>query len=138
MQFRQRRHTDLPLNLTPLIDIVFLLLIFFVLTAQFIEPSQLNLSLPTADGVTYEQQDSITISIYKDGSVEINNELLSQPTIAMLSDKIKNITHNNATPVTIYADAIAPYQAVINVLDVLNQLQFNTLTLATQRNQHNT
>ena len=130
----KRRKEDLQLNLTPLIDVVFLLLIFFMVSTSFKKETKISLDLPEANGETLEQEKQLVeVSINKAGDIFINGEgLINKQTETIKSAILQSSTDTN-TPVVIHADADAPYQAVITVMDAAGQVGFNNLTLATQQ-----
>ncbi|MCW8858031.1 MAG: biopolymer transporter ExbD [Kangiella sp.] len=132
--WRNKKKEELQLNLTPLIDVVFLLLIFFMVSTSFKKESKISLDLPEANGEVAEKlPESIEISINKDGEVFVNGEGLINRQLETIKDAIKQVANDPATPLVINADAQAPYQAVISVMDAAGQVGFNNLTLATQQ-----
>ena len=125
----KKKKEDLQLNLTPLIDVVFLLLIFFMVSTSFKKETKISLELPEANGEALEQENqAIEISINKVGEIFINGEGLINKQL----DTIKSAS-DNTVPVVINADAQAPYQSVISVMDAAGQIGFSNLTLATQQ-----
>ncbi|ACV26789.1 ExbD/TolR family protein [Kangiella koreensis] len=132
--WRNKKKEELQLNLTPLIDVVFLLLIFFMISTSFKKETKITLDLPEANGEMAEKlPESIEISINKDGEVFVNGEGLINRQLATIKDAIKQVASDPATPLVINADAQAPYQAVVSVMDAAGQVGFNNLTLATQQ-----
>jgi len=78
MQFEGRRRTSNVPNLTPLIDIVFLLLVFFMLTSHFVRDEVLNIDLPEADsGVALDEPQQIEVIINDLGEYSINKQIVS-------------------------------------------------------------
>ncbi len=77
MGYKRPRHSNVVLNLTPLIDIVFLLLVFFMLTAHFVEDQALVVDLPDADNApaAAEHEEIVTVIIGAQGEILINNQL---------------------------------------------------------------
>ena len=139
MKFRRQRSEDVGVNLTPLIDVVFLLLIFFMVSTSFKKESKISLDLPEANGEIAEKlPESIEISINKDGEVFVNGEGLINRQLETIKDAITQVANDPSTPLVINADAQAPYQAVISVMDAAGQVGFNNLTLATQQPKSDT
>ncbi|AUD78894.1 biopolymer transporter ExbD [Kangiella profundi] len=137
--WQNKKKEDLQLNLTPLIDVVFLLLIFFMVSTSFKKESKISLDLPEANGEIAEKlPESIEISINKDGEVFVNGEGLINRQLETIKDAIKQVANDPSTPLVINADAQAPYQAVISVMDAAGQVGFNNLTLATQQPKSDT
>lgn len=133
MQFRRQRREDLGINLTPLIDVVFLLLIFFMVSTTFIEETELEINLPqAANGVVNEQVDPINIVIGANGALQLNGALLEDTSRSHLSGALRQLAGNNfSRPLTISADANARHQSVVMVMDVAAELGFNKLGIAT-------
>lgn len=137
--WQNKKKEELQLNLTPLIDVVFLLLIFFMVSTSFKKESKISLDLPEANGEIAEKlPESIEISINKDGEVFVNGEGLINRQLETIKDAIKQVANDPTTPLVINADAQAPYQAVISVMDAAGQVGFNNLTLATQQPKSDT
>lgn len=137
--WQNKKKEELQLNLTPLIDVVFLLLIFFMVSTSFKKESKISLDLPEANGEIAEKfPESIEISINKDGEVFVNGEGLINRQLETIKDAITQVANDPSTPLVINADAQAPYQAVISVMDAAGQVGFNNLTLATQQPKSDT
>jgi len=92
MQFEGRRRTSHIPNLTPLIDIVFLLLIFFMLTSHFVRDEVINIDLPEADsGEALDEPQQVEVVINETGEFSIDNQLISLDKLqGVLEDKLKN------------------------------------------------
>lgn len=137
--WQNKKKEELQLNLTPLIDVVFLLLIFFMVSTSFKKESKISLDLPEANGEIAEKlPESIEISINKDGEVFVNGEGLINRQLETIKDAITQVANDPSTLLVINADAQAPYQAVISVMDAAGQVGFNNLTLATQQPKSDT
>ena len=132
MNFRQLRRPEVSINLTPLIDVVFLLLIFFMISASFSEMTQLVVELPEAEGVAEATDTALMLSIDATGSMTLNGEPVSSDP-QRLSEAIRqHIRGNTDIPVTLSADAMTPHQYVITAMDVAAQLRLTRLTIATE------
>ena len=92
MQFEGRRRTSHIPNLTPLIDIVFLLLIFFMLTSHFVRDEVINIDLPEADsGEALDEPQQVEVVINEAGEFSIDNQIISLDKLqGVLEDKLKN------------------------------------------------
>ncbi len=136
MNFRSRRPEDPDLNITPLIDVVFLLLIFFMVTTTFEHESEIDITLPEASSEQVDPPDNtIDISIDERGRVFINENGLvnNQPaTIRQALKKAVADSDNRNPPVLINADAETTHQAVIKVMDAARQLGLRKVTFATR------
>jgi biopolymer transport protein ExbD len=132
--FYRRQKDELTLNLTPLIDVVFLLLIFFMVSTSFSRESQLALSLPNAEGQQAEtDHDLIEISIDANGVYFVNGTGLVDNTKETLVRALVKLSAADKTkPIVISADAKANYQAAITAMDAAGIAGFSNLSLATR------
>ncbi|WP_223670728.1 ExbD/TolR family protein [Kangiella shandongensis] len=130
----KKKKEDIQINLTPLIDVVFLLLIFFMVSTSFKKETKVSLELPEASGEMMDSKPSaIDVRITKAGEVYINGKGLVNRNVDTIKQAIKESSTDTQTPVIISADAAAPYQSVITVMDAAGQAGFNNLTLPTQK-----
>ncbi len=135
MFFRAKKQ-EISVNLTPLIDVVFLLLIFFMVSTSFTRETQIKLDLPEASVEPLESKvDSLEISIDKEGRYFINGKGVVNTSIETLKKAISILLEKNPqTSVIISADANTPYQSVVTAMDATSQLGITNLKMATQRN----
>ncbi len=135
MQFRRQRGEEVHVNLTPLIDVVFLLLIFFMVSTTFQKESHISLNLPEADGETVAAEiKQIEIVISAQGEYAVNNKSLANNQPDTLRRAIKEMAAGeNDLPVIISADAVAPHQAVITAMEAAGKLGFTRLSITTRR-----
>lgn len=135
MNFRRQKPEEATVNLTPLIDVVFLLLIFFMVSTTFTRETQLKLDLPqAASGEQVEDTDiqQIELVISADGEVAINDKALLAPSAETLKTALRRESGGDITlPVIITADAQTPHQSVIMAMDAAGQLGFTRLRLTT-------
>lgn len=136
MFFRQKKQ-EITVNLTPLIDVVFLLLIFFMVSTSFTRETQIKLELPKASVEPLDTKpETLEISIDKEGRYFVNGKGLVNQSLGTLKAAIKpSIEANKDTPVIISADANTPYQSVVTAMDATSQLGVVNLQMATQRNE---
>ena len=138
MQFRRQKRQQDGINLTPLIDVVFLLLIFFMVSTTFTRETRLEVNLPEADGYsTSEELDNvIEILIDKEGSYAINGNLLVNRKIDTIISALQQASgSDNSMPIILTADANAPHRSVVTVMDAAGQLGFTKLNIATQEHR---
>ena len=134
----QPGETDEPeVNLTPLIDVVFLLLIFFMVSTTFEHQSRIKIDLPEATAVpTKPEDESLEIIIDAQGRYFIDSEQVVNTTPKTLKTAIsKAVGERDGLAVTIRADANTPHQAVVTALDVSSQLGLTRISLATSKTQ---
>lgn len=135
MNFRRIHREEVSVNLTPLIDVVFLLLIFFMVSTTFTRETQLKLDLPesaSGDPVENRNLEQIEVLISAAGEVMINGKALINPGLDTLQTALQRESGGNkALPVVITADATTPHQSVITVMDAAGQQGFSRLRLTT-------
>lgn len=123
------------INLTPLIDVVFLLLIFFMVSTTFEHQSRIRIDLPEASAEPVSQeQESLEIIIDMQGRYFIGDQQVVNSKPATLRRAIRREIEDASMPtVVIRADAKTPHQAVITALDVASQLGLTHISLATSK-----
>ena len=133
MNFPRPQSEEIAINLTPLIDVVFLLLIFFMVSTTFTKETQLKVDLPQATTDQVAQVDMLEIIIKADGSFAVNDKALvnAQPK-TLRAALLKESEGDLATPLKVSADASTPHQAVITAMDVAANLGFSQLSLTTR------
>ncbi|WP_251359873.1 biopolymer transporter ExbD [Kangiella sp. TOML190] len=130
----KKRKEELQINLTPLIDVVFLLLIFFMVSTSFKKETKISLDLPQASGEVLEAKpESLEINVTQQGDVFVNGQTVINRQLVSIKEAIASVSSDPNIQVIISADAQAPYQAVISVMDAAGQLGYSNLTLATQQ-----
>ena len=137
MQFRRQKLIDEGVNLTPLIDIVFLLLIFFMVSATFTKETHLAIDIPEAsiDPQTVKE-DTIEIVIQASGEYAIDGQALinkQRQTLHKALDQVASDNHKKELLIT--ADANASHQAVVTVMDVAGKIGFQSLRITTREPQ---
>ncbi len=134
MKFRRQSTNNDEVNLTPLIDVVFLLLIFFMVSTSFTKETHLKVDLPQANGQpSSELPEQIEILIAVDGSYAVNGRSLVNSKVDTLKTALEKIANgNHKMPLIITADAKATHQSVVQVMDVAGQLGFVNLRMTTR------
>jgi len=134
MKLSVRPRTQPEVNLTSLIDVVLLLLIFFMVSTSFVKQSQIELRLPEADSppITEETADSIDIMITEAGTYFVNGRELINTRPETIRNALQKVSGgNNQLPLTISADANAKHQYVVTAMDVAGRLGFTQINIAT-------
>lgn len=133
MRFRRTRSEEVSVNLTPLIDVVFLLLIFFMVTTTFTRETQLQIDLPQSQSQqASEPVIPIEVLVDRSGGYAINDQVLIKSDIDSLKQALSQLGLDNTTPIVITADAQAPHQAFITALDAVGQSGFSRVSITTQ------
>jgi len=134
MRLNLRPRAQPEVNLTSLIDVVFLLLIFFMVSTSFVKQSQINISLPQAESTvtTEEPPESIDIMITATGTYLINGRELINSRAETIRNALQKVSAGkNDLPMTISADANAKHQHVVTAMDVAGRLGFTQISIAT-------
>ncbi len=133
MNLRPRSRDEPDINLTPLIDVVFLLLIFFMVTTTFLKEAGLKVDLPqaTAEPASQEQQ-RLELAIDTQGRYAVNDRVLDDANPETLRKALLAYAGDRRDlPFIIRADALTPHQAVVTAMDVAARLGFERLAIAT-------
>ena len=130
MKFLRKKNSEISLEVTPLIDIVFLLLIFFILNSQFEKLTSLELNLPK---VNSEQLDEINgknlvIEFTAIEEIILNGQKLSEITFNSLNNYIKE-NFSQFSSAVISADSNTKYKYLVTIMDVLNKNNFETVEI---------
>ena len=130
MHQARRGSSDVEVNLTPLIDVVFLLLIFFMISTQFRAAAELELNLPTASAVRVGgDAESIVVTVTRSGQYAVNQVKLPVSTEAGLVTALRDIEDLSRRGVSLEADAEATHQSVVYVLSALSKLSVEQVTI---------
>jgi len=135
VKFRRKPRENVEINLASLIDVVFILLLFFVVTTTFTRETQLKVDLPeAASGTPPEQTElkQLEVLIAVDGSYSLNGQqLLKNDLDSLMAALQKESEGDNSLPLTISADGKTPHQAVITAMDAAGKLGFSHLRITT-------
>ena len=134
MNFKRQRKESLAVNLTPLIDVVFLLLIFFMVSTSFTDLSELVVNLPEAEG-EQRQAESRGLEIV----ITANEEMFLNGTPFPADDKnlrlilVEKAGSRRDIPISSIADADTRHAMVVMSMDTVSQLGFKQLSISTQK-----
>ena len=134
MKLNLRPRTQPEVNLTSLIDVVLLLLIFFMVSTSFVKQSQIAIRLPEADSasIVEEPPERIDIMITETGIYLVNNRELINNRPETIRNALQKVSAgDNSLPLTISADANAKHQHVVTAMDVAGRLGFTQISIAT-------
>ncbi len=141
MDFSRKKRPPLEITLTPMIDVVFLLLIFFMVTTTFNQQSELKIKLPETKGDEAKkdnQKKMIVLTINADGIYFISGQdglprqLINQKPATLKKALLQASGDSKRIPFVINADGQATHQSVVTVLDIASQLKFSRITFATK------
>lgn len=133
MNFRKNPPPEPQVDLTSLIDVVFLLLIFFMVATQFKNHSSVKIALPeAASEQPAETAPVIEVWVDAQGHYEVNQQLLATQDRNALTTALQAMSKPASTALVIHADGHAPYQAVLTVMDVAQGLGLSNIRFITQ------
>jgi len=135
VKFRRKPRENVEINLASLIDVVFILLLFFVVTTTFTRETQLKVDLPEAvSGTPPETVEPKQLEVLIDagGSYSLNGQaLISSDLDSLMRALQKESGGDNSLPLVISADGKTPHQAVITAMDAAGKLGFARLRITT-------
>jgi biopolymer transport protein ExbD len=134
MNLRPRPKEDPELSMTPLIDVVLLLLIFFMVSTTFVQESRIKIQLPQAgtEPAPEQKRDPIEIAVTASGEFRVDGMTLLNTSPTTLSAAVAKIAgERRDLPITIRADARATHQSVVTAMDVVGRLGFRAINIAT-------
>ena len=134
MNLRVRPRAEPEVNLTSLIDVVLLLLIFFMVSTSFVKQSQITIRLPEAEStsIVEEKPNQLDIMITEQGTYLVNGRELINNRPETIRNALQKLSGGNTNlPLTISADANARHQPVVTAMDVAGKLGFVKINIAT-------
>ena len=134
MKLRERsRWEDPELNLISLVDVVLMLLVFFIMTTHFVENTSLAVELPNAGApLSYTKLDGIEVTVDAEGHYYVNQKPVADTTAATLRDALLAVAgERRDQPIVLRADARSTHQSVVTVMDVAGALGFAQLQILT-------
>lgn len=134
MKLNLRVKAEPEVNMTSLIDVVLLLLIFFMVSTSFVKQSQISIRLPEADSaaIVEEVPEQVDIMITEQGTYLVNNRELVNSRPETIRNALQNVSGGDSNlPLTISADANARHQHVVTAMDVAGKLGFTRISIAT-------
>ena len=131
---KKAKKRNLTINITPLIDVIFLLLIFFMVSSTFVEQPGIELSLPQAKTSSMKRAEETIITLDKDGTIYFNADKIDK---TQLYNKLAELQlKKDKKPLVLQADENVAYKTVVFVMDTARELGFSDiLALTTQTEQ---
>lgn len=135
MNLMRTQREEVDVNLTPLIDVVFLLLIFFMVTTTFTHETQIKIDLPVADNEQQEMiQEKVDIVIDVQGKIFVNERQVINSELKTVMRAIeKAVGPDRKLPFVINADKNSAYQSFVTVMNAATKLGFTNITMATKQ-----
>lgn len=133
MKFPRQRSEDPELNLTSLIDVVFMLLIFFVVSTTFQRETELSVELPEANGKPMQTETRVVeVSIDSEGRYYVNRQEVESTGIESLKATMLQAANGASRPqIILSADRKTPHESVVRAMDAAGQLGFVHISIAT-------
>ena len=139
MKFQRKKREKVDITLISMIDVLFVLLLFFMVSTTFNRHTEVKIKLPEADGAEAEQYPKIvTLTIdaegtyYLTGDDGLPHELVNQQLETLKQELMKLAAHAKDQPFIINADGKSPHQAVITALEAAGDAGFNHITFSAQ------
>ena len=135
MNLRRSRSEEPDVNLTPLIDVVFILLLFFMVSTTFQRESEINIELPEASAEPVEEREEmLELVIDAEEHYFIDEQQVVNTELETLKQAIqKFLGERSEIPVVIRADRMTPYESVVRAMDATAQLGLVQMSLATSQ-----
>lgn len=134
MNLKPRRTDEPELNLTSLIDVVLLLIVFFMLSSTFVQEGRLRVRLPEARDVPVQRpaKEALVVTVTQGGGYRVNErDLVNASADTLRAALLKVAGDERGVPVTLRADGRATHQSVVTAMDVLGKLGFAEINIAT-------
>jgi len=138
VKLRKRSRQDDYINVVPFIDILLVLLIFFMVSSRFTHNAELKLDLPSAEETAGQQRqpDTVELAVHEDGSYSVNDQSMIDSKPETLRKGLHEVAGDRTDiPLILSADAKATHQAVVTAMDVAGQLGFSKLSITTRRDE---
>ena len=129
MQIRERKRKRPGINITSLIDVMFLLLIFFMVSTTFAEHPGIELKLPTASTAEPSKLEQLTLAIDKTGRMFLNDKPIEE---VKLRDRLKTASAKPDAVLVLRADKDVPYGYVIHAMDISRQCGIRRIVSLTE------
>jgi biopolymer transport protein ExbD len=130
VQFRRKSRGEVSINMAPLIDVIFLLVIFFAVSTTFLETSGLSLELPTSSSTAHREADDVTVFLSADGRLEFEGEEIEFGT---LTDRLRTALEGRERKIVILrADTHTEHGEVVELMDLIRAAGAESLTVATR------
>jgi biopolymer transport protein ExbD len=133
VNLKPRRREEPEINVVPLIDVVLLLVVFFMLSSRFMDEGRVRVQLPHASApIATPQAEPVVVTVTKQGGYRVNErELINSSPETLRAALVKTAGEDRKQRVTVRADGQATHQSVVTALDVLGKMGFAEVNMAT-------
>jgi len=138
VNLRPRRVEDPEINLVSLIDVVLMMVVFFMLSSSLVDEGRIRIRLPQASSVPASRPhaEALVIAVTQQGSYRVNDrELINASPETLRAALLKAVGNDRSMRVTLRADGRATHQSVVTAMDVLARLGFAEISIATVKEE---
>ena len=138
MNLKPRKHEEPEINVVSLIDVVLLLVVFFMLSSRFTDEGRLRVHLPQASDVPTQKPaaEPLVVTVTQQGTYRVNeHELINSSPETLRAALVKEAGTNRSIRVTLRADGRAMHQSVVTAMDILGRLGFVEINVATVKDE---
>lgn len=134
MKFRRQQRAQSGIDITPLIDVVFLMLIFFMVSTTFTREAHLELSLPEAEAIPANDSETrLELVVTASGNFSLNGKALVNGQLQTIMSALRQESDGDTSqPVVVTADANTPHEFVVRAMDAAGRLGFSRLSITTR------
>jgi biopolymer transport protein ExbD len=135
MRFRRPLDEEPEVNLIPLIDVLLIVLIFLAVSTTYSRFAELKIELPTADATQPQlRPNEINVAVTADGRYALERKLIGAPDVEELAQVLRGAAQGKENPlIVVNADAQAPHQSVISVMEAARLAGIVRISFATQK-----
>ena len=131
MQFRPSGRSEVTINIAPLVDVVFLLVIFFAVSTTFLETAGLELTLPSSSSSAENAPREVTIALSKDSTLSLDGERMTEERLR--AELRERLVEQDKKLVVLRADTQTPHGNVVRIMDLAREAGATALTVAARR-----
>lgn len=132
MKFKRKLETRAIVDIVPMIDVVFQLILFFLVSTTFAVLPGISLDLPQSSTAEGTRTSGITITISREGAIYVNAEPVSLDALDAALEKLGTASPRDSVPVSLEADEMVPNGVIVKVLDALRRTGFTGVNLRTK------
>ena len=126
-----RRRMESELNMAPLIDMVFILLIFFLVTTSFVKEAGVEVKRPTAETSQKEEKTNMIVGVTEEGTIHIDRQMVDIRSVRSIMERFKH--ENPMGNVVILADKNSRFGVAIDVLDEVRLAGISNVVVAAEQ-----
>ena len=129
-RYRIDERDEAELDLTPMLDVVFIMLIFFIVTTSFVHESGIEINRPTAETATRQSNSAILVAIRKSGEIWIDGRPVAVTTVGPIVQRLR--AQSPQAGVVVQSDLGAPVGRLVKVMDQIRLHGIQDIAIATE------